>query len=214
VVVVVDKILCEDNQSYEPFDTSSYVVDRGKYVDHEEQDYQRYTLSSDGISPRSPVGVGNYLNANADEHDSNGYSSEDHQNRIEQMNKRMQKLETCRKTHMRGPRVFGPGDAKVTLVSWGSNKGSILEAMKQLPDVNYIHLTWMNPFPADELTELLNKASYLIDIECNYTAHMRSLIREHTGIRIEDTMLRFDGRPIYPEQIVEKVRSVILERGL
>lgn len=214
VVVVVDKILCEDNQSFAPFDTSSYVVDRGKYVDHEEVDYQRYTLSPDGISPRSPVGVGNYLNANADEHDANGYSSEDHQNRIEQMNKRMQKLETCRINHMKGPQVFGPADAKVTLVSWGSNKGPILEALKQLPDANYIHMTWMNPFPVDELSSLLTKASYLIDIECNYTAHLRSLIREHTGIRIDDTMLRFDGRPIYPEQIVEKVQSVMSERGL
>lgn len=209
VVVVVDKIICEDNQSFEPFTMENYVVDRGKYIDYEVENYQRYTLAPDGISTRSPVGVGNYLNANADEHDLNGYSSEDHLNRNDQMQKRMQKLETCRQTHMKPPQVFGPIDAKVTLVSWGSNKGPILEAMKVLTDVNYIHLTWMNPFPAEDLAALLAKSSYVIDIECNFTAHMRSIIREQTGIRIDDTFLRYDGRPFYPEQIIEKVKSVL-----
>jgi len=38
---------------------------------------------------------------------------------------------------------------------------------------------------------------------------MQSLIAEHTGITIADTMLRYDGRPIFPEQIVAKVKSVL-----
>ena len=209
VVVVVDKIICEDSQSFVPFTYKNYVVDRGKYTDSKTDNYRRYADSDDGISLRSPVGVGNHFLANADEHDAIGYSNEDGVNRQTQMDKRMRKLLTCQANHMQPATLIGPADAPITLVSWGSNKGSILEAMKVLPEVNYLHLTWMNPFPTESVKAYLEQAKYLIDIECNYSAQMRSLIVEHTGITIADTMLRYDGRPIFPEQIVAKVKSVL-----
>jgi hypothetical protein len=37
---------------------------------------------------------------------------------------------------------------------------------------------------------------------------LANLIREKTGIKIEDRYLRFDGRIIYPEEIIEKLNSV------
>lgn len=212
VVLIVDKIICEDNQSFPVFSHRDYVLDRGKYIDKKVNDFKRYELSEDGISHRSPVGVGNYFNANADEHNEYGYSDESAENRILQMNKRMKKLETCAANHMTEPQLFGPEDAEVTLVSWGSNKGSILEAMKSLDNVNFLHLTWVNPFPVEAVSRILGKAKYLIDVECNYSAQMASVIAEKTGILIADKMLRYDGRPFYPEQIVEKVTQVLRER--
>ncbi len=208
VVVVVDKIMCEDDQSFTPFVMGDYVVDRGKYTTEIVADYKRFADSEDGISLRSPVGVGNYFNANADEHNEYGYSDEEADNRIVQMNKRMKKLETCAKTHMEAPVLYGPADAEITIVSWGSNKSSILEAMKFSSGVNYLHITWANPFPADAVQKYLEKAKHVIDIECNFSGHMASIIREHTGIKIDDRMLRYDGRPFYPEQIIEKIESI------
>jgi hypothetical protein len=35
------------------------------------------------------------------------------------------------------------------------------------------------------------------------------VIAEKTGITIADTLLRYDGRPIYPEQRVAKVNQVL-----
>lgn len=208
VLILLDKIICEDNQSYKPFDYSGYSVNRGKYVHDFDSNFKRYSLSDDGISPRSRLGSGNYFITNADEHDEYGFANEESDNRNEQMRKRMKKLATCATEDMEAPVLYGPDDADITLVSWGSNKGAILEALKDLPNTNYLHITWMNPFPAEAVRERLSKAKYLINIEQNYTAQMGGLIREKTGIEILDNLLRYDGRPIYPEEIIEKVKSV------
>lgn len=208
VVILVDKHICECQISLPPFDTSAYVIDRGKYTREKVEGFARYALSEDGVSLRSTPGSGNHFIANSDEHNEHGYSSESAQNRIDQMNKRMHKLQVCAAQDMQPPQLFGPTDAEVTLVSWGSNKGAILEAMRVLPHVNFLHLTWMNPFPTEAVTRMLKNAKYLICIENNFSGQLKGLIREHTGIMILDTLQKYDGRPFYPEEIITKVESV------
>lgn len=209
VVVIVDKTICENEQSFLPFDLSSYQINRGKITQDPIPDYKRYSQSEDGVSLRALPGSGNFFITNSDEHDEIGLSSEDAENRVKQMQKRMLKLTTAEKEDMAPPQLFGPNEADVTLVSWGSNKGSIIEALKQFDNVNFLHITWMNPFPTAQVVDILSKAKHLIGIECNYTAQFLSLIREKTGIEIADKMLKYDGRPFYPEEIADKIKSVL-----
>jgi 2-oxoglutarate ferredoxin oxidoreductase subunit alpha len=207
VVVLVDKNICEDDQSYLPFDYSGYHVDRGKLITDRVENYARYTPADDGISPRAIPGRGNHLLANSDEHNSEGYDVEEGANRIEQMKKRMQKLTTYEVGDLLQPMVYGPEKVETTIVSWGSNKGAIREALRFLPEVNFLHLTRIHPFPTAEVTRVLGKAKHIVDIECNFTAQMAGLIRERTGIAISDYLLKYDGRPIYPEEIIEKLNQ-------
>ncbi|KKS24506.1 MAG: 2-oxoacid oxidoreductase, gamma-alpha subunit, partial [Microgenomates group bacterium GW2011_GWC1_41_8] len=37
----------------------------------------------------------------------------------------------------------------------------------------------------------------------NSQAQFGQLIRQETGIKIEKRLLKYDGRPIYPEEVVE-----------
>ena len=147
--------------------------------------------------------------ANSDEHDPTGYSNEEADVRIEQMNKRMKKLEVCAREDMAAPKLYGPKEADITIVSWGSNKGAILDALAQFDNVNFLHITWINPFPAEAVAKILKKAKHIINIECNYSGQMAALIREKTGIEIQDNLLRYDGRPIYPEEIIEKIKKIL-----
>lgn len=209
VVLLLDKNILDHEQTFAEFDTSNFEIDRGKITTQKNPEYKRYEVTEDGISPRTFPGMGNYLVANSDEHNPYGFSSETTEDRNAQMGKRLRKLETCSKEDMEKPILYGPENADITLVSWGSNKGSILEALKDLPNVNYIHIQWISPFPADAVRDLLQKAKYLINIECNSTAQMAGLIREKTGIDILDKLLKNDGRPIYPEEIKEKINSVL-----
>lgn len=211
VIVLVDKYLCESHMNVPPFDYSDYEVERGKFSMSKTAGYKRYALSDDGVSMRSTPGSGNYFVSNSDEHTEVGYSSEEADNRISQMEKRMKKLKTCEFVDMVDPVIYGSPDAKTTIVSWGSNKMPILEALKQLPDTNYLHLTWMQPFPAEFVTKMLNTAKNVINIECNYSAQMRDLIRQNTGINIEHNLLKYDGRPFYPHEIIRKVKEVTNE---
>jgi len=209
VVVIIDKNLCENDQSYKFFDESGYKIDRGKFTTEKVEDYKRYALSDDGISLRSIPGSGNWLLANSDEHNELGYDDEESENRNQQHEKRMKKLVTCEKEDMEEPVLYGPEKADLTIVSWGSNKGSILQAMEEFPNVNYLHITWMNPFPTEAVKKVLEGSKRLLHMECNYSAQLAGLIREKTGIDIEDKYLKYDGRPFYVEEVSEKIKSIL-----
>ena len=120
-----------------------------------------------------------------------------------------QKLETCKKEDMPQPELFGPEQAEVTLVSWGSNKGPILQAMKEFDNVNFLHLTWVNPFPAEYVRQVLENAKHVVNIEANFTLQMRGWIKEQTGFDITDNFNKYDGRPFYMEELVEKINSLM-----
>ena len=231
VVVMVDKMICESHQSFAPFNYNDDEIDRGKIIMEKIENYQRYAMADDGISARSFPGLGNYVMANSDEHNQEGYSDEEAENRKRMMDKRMKKLEICAAQDMGKPILYGPEEAEITIVSWGSNKGAILQAMKVMNGVsgsqrdpslrnsgvqddkqglvNYIHNVWMNPFPDEAVFERLSKSKKIINIECNYSGQLRGWIRQMTGIYIKDSLLKYDGRPIYPEEIVTKVKSVL-----
>jgi 2-oxoglutarate ferredoxin oxidoreductase subunit alpha len=206
VVVLIDKNICDNDQSTPLFDVSAYRVDRGKFTMDKVEDYKRYALSDDGISLRTVPGSGNFFIANSDEHDEIGYSEEGIENRNDQMNKRMKKLETCATEDMPEPMLYGPEDADLTIVSWGSSKGSILDAMKNHKNVNFLQITWMNPFPTEAVTKILKKAKKTLHIEANYTGQLAGYIREKTGIELENKYLKFDGRPFYVEEIEKQIK--------
>ncbi|MBN1168919.1 2-oxoacid:acceptor oxidoreductase subunit alpha [Candidatus Woesebacteria bacterium] len=209
VVVIIDKNLCDGDQSYPVFDISDFEVDRGKLTREKVEGIKRYQLSDDGISPRTTPGTGNFFIANSDEHDEEGLSSEESDNANAQQAKRMQKLITCANEDMEEPTLYGPEEADVTIVSWGSNKGSILATLKDFLNVNFLHITWMNPFPTERVKSVLSKAKYVIDMEANLTGQLANLIAEKTGIIIADRFLKVDGRPYYPEEIKDKLESVL-----
>ena len=207
VVLLLDKHICESYLSIDPFSFDDYRVERGKYTDKPAKDYQRYAFAPDGISLRSVPGAGNHFVANSDEHDATGYSCEDAANRKKQMEKRLSKLKTCEQEDMGEPKLYGPKNADLTLVSWGSNKGAILDALKGQSNVNFLQLAWINPFPAKAVKRILDRARRVIDIECNYTAQLAGIIKEKTGIEIKEKYLKYDGRPIFPEEIIALIKK-------
>lgn len=212
VVLLMDKNILDNEQTFPEFEYQDYVLDRGQVVNEKQENYQRYKNTPNGISPRSFPGLGNHVMANSDEHNQNGFSSETILDRNDQQRKRLRKLETCALDDMEPPKLFGPENADITIVSWGSNKGSILEVLKEFSNVNYLHLTWMNPFPSKAIQKILSNSKHLLDIECNSTGQLANLIRERTGIQIQDRYLKNDGRPIFPEEII-KIINIILKQS-
>jgi 2-oxoglutarate ferredoxin oxidoreductase subunit alpha len=182
VIILVDKNLCESDQSCKVFDTN---FSGG--------------ASRQGLRP----GDGAFFITNSNEHDATGFSSDKAYDHISQTRRRMQKLVDCEKEDLPAPVLYGPAKATITIVSWGSNKGAILEALKSLPHANYLHLTWLNPFPRDSVVRILSQSERVVSIEANYSGQLANLIQEKTGLGIVSRFLKYDGRPIYPEEIVE-----------
>lgn len=212
VIIISDKYLGESHKSADFFKAKK-KIERGKLLQRAPPNYLRYTDTHDGISPRTRPGMKNGLFlANSDEHDFFGHSTEEIEMRNLQMRKRMRKLETLQQK-IPDPKLHGPEEADVTIVSWGSTKGPILDAMKWLKErgysVNFLQITHVMPFPDEQVKSMLQNARKLLLVENNYTGQMGGLIRERTGIKIKEKLLKYDGRPFYPEEIYEKVKEVL-----
>ena len=187
----------------------------GHRRDDDPREYLRYALTRDGISPRSRPGTpgGRYWST-SDEHDPDGHITEGVEMRIAMMHKRMGKLDLISKHIPKDQQLalHGPADADVTIVGWGSTKGTILDAMKVIAEegggsVNFLQCHLMRPFPAEDVERILRSAKRLVLLEENYSGQLGALIAEHTGVRIKDRVLKFDGRPFSQDEVVRALRA-------
>jgi 2-oxoglutarate/2-oxoacid ferredoxin oxidoreductase subunit alpha len=189
-------------------------INRGKLITENqpvEPRFGRYNLKiDDGISPRTIPGVknGNFI-ANSYEHDETGLATEIPAVRQEMAEKRMKKWLEISKD-IKPPVIYGNPDSQITFVNWGTPKGQILEAMKILAgkgiSSNLVHITWLFPFPTQVAKDILTKSKRLILVEQNATGQLGNIIRNYTGITIAERILKFDGRPFFPEEIVERIK--------
>jgi 2-oxoglutarate ferredoxin oxidoreductase subunit alpha len=112
---------------------------------------------------------------------------------------------------------FGDLDASATIVSWGSPKGAIIEAMERLRKegfkMNFIQVRIPLPLPKDYIAEKLGKARKKIDVEGNYTAQLAGVIREQTGIAMDYFVLKWNGRPISADEVYEALKLVMQEKA-
>ena len=101
--------------------------------------------------------------------------------------------------------------ARTTLIGWGSTYGAINEAINILEQeggkLNMLHFSGLWPFPAEKVKSALDNDDKKIVIENNATGQLAHLIRAETGIKIDNTILKFDGRPFSPEFIVTELKK-------
>ena len=224
VVVLVDKYLSTQHATIEDLNMEGLTIDRGPRFKANGranggagEGYLRFELTENGVSPRAfPGEEGGIFWATSDEHDERGHITEDPENRIRMMEKRMGKLDLAASeiSSERKISVYGPADADVTLVGWGSVKGSVLDAMDVIEHedgikLRFVQVRLMRPFPVDEVTSALTGAKRLILVEGNYAGQLGGLVREMTGIELPQKVLKYDGRPFSQEEIVEALRQAI-----
>ncbi|PIS09633.1 2-oxoacid:acceptor oxidoreductase subunit alpha [Candidatus Beckwithbacteria bacterium CG10_big_fil_rev_8_21_14_0_10_34_10] len=205
VFILVDKYLSESDFSTQLF-KKDHPAKRFSMADNlgpKDEFYKRYKLTENGVSKRSiPGQKGGIHCCNSYEHDENGLGTEEGEMRIKMMDKRMKKMKLLEK-EIKGVSLFGPKKAKLSLISWGSNKGVILEALKELKNVNFLHLSCVWPFPKKEVEEFIKTSEKCYSIEGNATGQLTSLIKQETGLTLQ-SVLKYDGRPFWVEEIIKK----------
>ena len=149
--------------------------------------------------------------ATSDEHDEEGNITEDTGNRTKMMEKRMRKLDSLAK-ELKQPEMVGPRDAAVTIIATGSTKGPIKEAMMMLEKdgvtVNYLQILYLSPFPSEKVASVMDSARKTVVVENNFTGQLADIIREKTGKSVGRRILKYDGRPFYPEEIHREIMEV------
>ncbi len=189
----------------------------------EVKEYLRYALTKDGISPRSRPGIdGGRFWSTTDEHDPDGHITEGVEMRVAMVRKRMGKLDIAAKAIPEDQQytLHGPADADLTLVAWGSTKGTILDAMRILETertgagghagtVNFLQCRLMRPFPAEAVGRILRKAKRVVCIEENYSGQLAQHIAAETGFLIKDRINKFDGRPFSEDEMVRAISDAL-----
>ncbi len=208
VIILGDQYLADSYRVVDMFDVSYVTRDRSVLSSQENTpDYFRYKLTPQGISPRALPGCGNGLVVvDSDEHDEAGHLTEDLQIRVQQVDKRMKKMESMRR-EMPGPSCFGDADAPVRLVCWGSTLGVGQEVIKRLRSkgerVGLIHFSSLWPFPRESAREALRGAQRLIGVENNSQGQLCHLIRAELGIEIKEKILKYNGMQFFPEEVID-----------
>ncbi|MHA2609925.1 MAG: 2-oxoacid:ferredoxin oxidoreductase subunit alpha [bacterium JZ-2024 1] len=217
VIHILDKGLANSVQTVPRYDPARVPIQRGKLMDGvlPGNGYHRFELTEDGISPRVRLGTpGGVFWNTGDEHNAWGHISEEPENRNRMMEKRMRKMETILQSLPREEKVqvFGAPDARFAILSWGSPKGAILEAIQMLAEEGYAFkfvygkLLW--PVPARELKEELEGADIRIAIEQNYLTQFAGLVTQKTGLFFDYEIVKYNGRPMSLSEILGALRKI------
>jgi 2-oxoglutarate ferredoxin oxidoreductase subunit alpha len=221
-IVLSDLLLSEGRLSMDPKDLDFIpVIERGELITTASSAhggdgaYKRYKITESGISPRAIPGVPGYNHtAASDEHDENGVLISDEftnpRKRRAMMEKRMRKV-TGIEAAVPPPVLWGPRDADVTLIGWGSTKGVIEEACEILADegvlANQLQIRWLVPLHGAAILEILNHARHTIIVENNYSGQFARYLRSETSLVPDGYIRKYDGEPFMPHHIVEAVKE-------
>jgi 2-oxoglutarate ferredoxin oxidoreductase subunit alpha len=221
VVHILDKSLSSKTMSVPPYDLEQINIDRGEVASLNGSSkpgnlYPRFAPTESGITPRPLIGMAGGMHwLTGGEHTQYGRVTEDPVVREQQMEKRMRKLETAAREIPLEEKlqVYGDPEADFTVLSWGSNKGAIVEAIELLAEeglaARLIQVRIMSPFPAAELEEVLATAKPLVGVEANFSGQLAQVLRQHTGIACDKLVVKYNGRPMAGRRLHETFKTIM-----
>lgn len=223
VIHLLDKGMANSSQTYPVFEYSKVKIDRGQIVGETELEgkvYKRFQFTDTGVSPRAFLGTKNGVQwYSGDEHNEMGNINEEPIIRRKMMDKRLKKLELVDKEVPLELKLnfFGDKDAENIVVSWGSPKGAIIEAINQLKGegykVGFIQVRMIHPLPAAQIRELLQNKKRLIDIEENATAQLGGVITEYALVKPNYYVLKYTGRPMTTTEVYRAIKLILTDKA-
>jgi 2-oxoglutarate ferredoxin oxidoreductase subunit alpha len=253
VIHLLDKAIANSITTCKIFDQQRILIDRGLLMEivpdsspdlGDANHYRRFRLIQDNknnknnknndakysISPRVLLGTENGIFWNTgDEHNEEGHITEDPEIRTAMMDKRMGKLMIALDQigdEDKATRYGIDEPNSLTIISWGSTKGAILDAMDKLIEegkkIRFVQLRLLNPFPFERLRALIEGYKQLVDIEMNYSSQLGLLISENIGINMDYLIVKYNGRPMSSSEVYnalvrimsgEAPRRIVLEHG-
>ena len=215
VIHLLDKFISSSVITCKRFDPEKVNIDRGKLLEKiEKKPYKRFEHTPDGISPRSKLGLEDGIFWNTgDERDEYGHISEDPQGRIQMMDKRLSRFELILKQIPKEDQVVSFGTAEHCIISWGSAKGPILDAIDMLKkeniNIGFIQLKLLHPFPTKYVKELLKDVKTIIDVEANYTGQLGTLFKQNLGRDVDYFILKYTGRSMNSTEVYDSLKKIL-----
>ena len=190
-------ILLSDKHLLESYETVRYPKVRREKIEmvkRSDEVVKRYEITLSGISPYAvpPARV----KANSNEHDEFGFTTDDAEIAKKMYEKRMKKEKEIEKAVKGSYLIEGKGSEEI--VTWGSNYGAVREVAEEL-GYKVIAVRFLRPLDAPKIKD----GAYCV--ECNYSGLLAGLIEKEQGVKLK-RVLRWDGRPFTPEELVEVLK--------
>ncbi|MBB3867814.1 2-oxoacid:acceptor oxidoreductase subunit alpha [Parageobacillus toebii NBRC 107807] len=220
VIVLSDLQLSLGKQTVEPLEYDKIEIRRGKLVKEElpplekKDNFKRYEITEDGISPRVIPGTPNGIHhVTGVEHAETGRPSEVAANRNAQMDKRLRKLKHIRFNTPVHKNVKHD-EADLLIVGFISTRGAIEEAIDRLEQdgvkVNHAHIRLLHPFPTEKVLPLVESAKKVVVVEQNATGQLANILKMNVGHAEKiSSVLKYDGNPFLPNEVYTKCKELL-----
>ena len=195
-------------------ETSKFrIVERRRPTPPELERYQRFAITESGVSPMSEPGLegGNYL-ASGIEHNEHGAPTASGAMHARMNEKRIRKF-----TPLKGRRdlfdVYGPADAAIGVVSWGSVAGVVREALT-MAERNGVRVKLLVPrllYPVAQniFEEFFASVRAGLVVEQSHQGQLYRLLRMFVDMpRGIESLARSGSNPFTPSEITKRLRDL------
>lgn len=214
VIVLSDQSVAQRRETLDAATLVHDVTERQAPSEAELVNYQRYKETPTGVSPMSRPGTkGGIYQTNGLEHDEAGRPSSMFLLHEKMNAKRYRKLWPIRE-EFGFHRRYGPADAEIGILCWGSSKGPVKEAVMRasargekvaafVPQVLY-------PFPKKQFQEFLSGLKQILVIELSYSAQFYKYLRTFLDLPAGKTHVykRSGGKDLSATEIEGQLRKL------
>ena len=214
IFVLTDQFLADSYRAVKPFEIEHLSAVRcGSEASSSSEPYRRYAITDSGVSPRLLPGLTRHLVvADSDEHTEDGHLTEDLSVRTPMVDKRLRKADGLREQVI-APEFEGDEKPDILLVSWGSSKGTVSEAVSCIrrdgKTASTLHFSQVWPIVPEQFVQRLEEAREVVCVESNATGQFARLIRRETGFEIKRRVLRYDGLALTPEFVLRELDGLV-----
>jgi 2-oxoglutarate ferredoxin oxidoreductase subunit alpha len=213
-IVLIDQAISSALATVEPAIFSRFVVIDRERPDDLPAEYRRYAISETGVSVMAIPGMpGGEHVATGLEHDQAGHPKYDERTHTLMSAKRFLKLKALVEDPLAAglSMRFGPEDAEIGLVCWGSTAGPAEEAvalaLEEGIPVKALVPKLLNPLPHREIQEFLGPVRRVLVPEMNFAGQLATLLRGSYNVPTVG-LTKVKGVPFTPGEILEKLREL------
>ena len=208
VIVLSDQLIAQRRETIDAASLTHDVVSRRIALDLDE-DFRRYALTPDGVSPMTVPGVekGMYQ-TNGLEHDESGRPSAQFDTHEKMNAKRYRKLEAIAEKYPLYRR-FGAVRPELGILCWGSSAGPVHEAIEQM-NANGARVAAfvprsLMPLPTRELQAFIDSCERILIVELSFAEQFHRYLRTLVDLPRGRTkvMARSGGKSLSVSEVIE-----------
>lgn len=208
VFILSDQHLLESLGEMPPIQLEDHYLE--KFISKTEENYKRYILTEDGISPRGIPGFGaGLVKVDSDEHDESGQITEDYNVRIKMNDKRLNKGQMLLDDY-ESAELIGSKEYKHLIVGWGSTYGVLKEYVQttERNDVSFLYVKQVHPLHPS-LKRFFERVENVIVVENNATGQFANLLKLDLDVKVNHKVLKYSGEPFSIEEVEQRLEEVI-----